>query len=82
MNYRNKQRLEDFLTAISIALVIIGFFVVLVVGGILGIDRNACIAEATVLELEYDWGFFSGCNVEVDGTFYPIDQYVRVVLDQ
>lgn len=60
--------------------VVIGLWLLVgFVGGILlsvnAADRTRCSATAEQIGVAHDYGFWSGCVVEVDGTWIPLDNY-------
>lgn len=57
-----------------VLLVVIGVFVG---GGILGFagwsERRSCEKKAEALDLEWKWGYFSGCQVLWEGKYTPLE---------
>lgn len=38
-------------------------------------DRPSCDATARAMEAPHQWGFWTGCLIQVDGRLIPLDAY-------
>lgn len=68
----------------------IGSFIIMGLGVVLALSvicaalnpifAHTCRATAAVLEVEVNYGFWTGCNFKIGDVWIPDDQYAAVVL--
>lgn len=39
------------------------------------LDRQMCMNKAEAMELEWRWGFWTGCLIRIEDRWIPLDQY-------
>lgn len=75
--------MDDFLDLVKMLCVFLAAMGVIFLGVIFACNagsRASCNATSTVMKLEHQYGFWSGCLVRVDDQFIPIEQYATVRL--
>jgi hypothetical protein len=60
------------LTGLFLVMVIV---ITLIFGAVIIVESKSCRETANQMGLEYDYGFWSDCQVNVDGQWVPLDNY-------
>lgn len=68
---------DDTISLIKFIFICI-FVVYLVLGTGNLLIKQSCKNGARVMQVEYHYGFFEGCFYELNGDFFPSDQYLLV----
>lgn len=73
---RKEKTINNFWYGLGLT-AIIGLIVVVLLGAVgLGVgffERKSCRIKAEAMGREWRWGYFSGCLVEYEGEFVPVE---------
>lgn len=72
---------EGFRFAVGFIGIFVGIFVAIALAGNV-LMAHSCRSQAEVLQVEADYGLWSGCNYLVDGVWIDHEQYGVVVLGE
>lgn len=69
---------KEFIAFMLLILSIICF----IAFGVIYLDYASCKSKSTLLNLNFNYGVFSGCFVEVEGDMLPLDTYLERKVEQ
>ena len=67
-----------FIAIIIIAAIILASFIFIIAGVAYPFEKKSCKDTANIMNVEWDYRFFTDCMVKIDDKFVPLDQYLKI----